>query len=264
MRVFRWCGGFIVVAACATHPATGETSGSSSPEVVVTATGMLFVANSTVFVLYKSGRVLSSVYDPSFVAASFYEEVLTAEERARFLKGLQLGEFAKLEKAYRTSGFNDVPNWVISTWVGGEKQTVQVEAPIGCTPVGANSRFISDDSHDETPAAFVVVMNQVCAARGRGRPWYPESFRLTWYPSDILGPVHKAEAWPADWRAFAPPPVSSKSFSRFSRFTLSGELLPPVEDFLRERHKRNESIAVGGQIFSASVSFTLPSEEAWQ
>ena len=155
--------GMLAVAGCVAHSAKNEKSAGSPPELVVTVHGMLQAANSTVFALYASGQMLTSIDDSDRVAPTFYEEWMTPDEHSRFLKNLQLDELLQLAASY-SSDVKDADTWVVGTWTEDEKNKVFVDG-VGCSP-GRESRFVP--LLGPMPVPLARVLDQVCAACGRG------------------------------------------------------------------------------------------------
>ena len=195
----------MAATGCATQPMPKESSAESTPVLVVTLTGMVRVANSTVFALYESGRFIS-IADGDVVVSNFFEERLTVEERDRFLQGLPLERFAKLSPSYQASSLeSEKPRWTITAWVGHERHAVEYAGHFGCNRPGPNrmSGFTAP-SDGSIPNAFTAILDRVCKVLGRGSPWRPKDFQVLWYPLTTDEEFTWPLSWPLDWQRSHP------------------------------------------------------------
>jgi hypothetical protein len=229
----------------------------SRPELVISITGQIEFANSTFFVLYKSGRILSRIGDAELVAPMFFEQRLSQREHEAFLNSLPLEEFRGLDFTY-DQGLTDAPDWFIRVWTAGGDGAVHVrETGLECAKSGHNLHDV-----EGIPRAVTSIFDAACRLAGRGTPWYPESFKAEWSVEDSYGPTNAkgTQPWPAQWSAFAPSVMDrARSFKK----EMPGTLLPEVETFLRDCRKRSQLVGVGDRHFWVSVSFSVPGERSW-
>jgi hypothetical protein len=245
--------------SCAATQVATDSASPDMPEVVVSVySNWESPPNNTVFVLYSSGRILSSLTAPS-TGVAFVESKLGKGERAKFVDGLGVADLAGLKARYNEL-LADTMVWVVETWKEGQPVRVQANVSMGCSL----GKLREGTGYEELPNAFAKVLAQVCAFKDDGRPWEPSQFQLRWVSvgrSDGSATESRACPWPRDWEALAPP--ADLNLSDEVTTKAPGGRLGEVETFIRDCAKSGRVVTYKGLGFSVSARVKLPEEHKW-